>query len=92
MPQKKKIVSMTLDEDVVEWLDEIAENLDMSRSEFVNMILSGGRDAKNLMDKVVDNWFDQKKTEVDRARAMVKAKLEAPIEISSQSSKRRGVK
>lgn len=64
-------VSIALDEDVLEWVNDVAENLEMSRSEFINMILSGGRDAKELVDKMIDKWFDRKKSEV-------KARLEVP--------------
>jgi hypothetical protein len=60
----KIIVSLTLDKDVVEWVDKIAESLGMSRSEFVNMILSGGRDANKLVDEIIDKWFDRKKSEI----------------------------
>jgi hypothetical protein len=88
MPQKK-IISLTLDEDVIVWLDEIAKSLGMSRSEFVNMILSGGKDARNMLDKLVDNWFDRKKADVDIKRAETKAKLEVPAK--SFASPRKGV-
>lgn len=64
-------ISLTLDEDVLEWTDEVAGNLEMSRSEFINMILSGGRDAKELVDEIIDKWFDRKKSEI-------KARLEIP--------------
>jgi predicted transcriptional regulator len=57
-------ISIALDEDVLEWIDEIAENLRMSRSEFINMVLSGGRDARKLVDEIVDKWFDRKKSEI----------------------------
>jgi hypothetical protein len=45
-------------------VDKIAESLGMSRSEFVNMILSGGRDANKLVDEIIDKWFDRKKSEI----------------------------
>ena len=61
---KKRIVCLTLDEDVINWVDEVAENLRMSRSEFINMVLSGGRDARKLVDEIVDKWFDRKKSEI----------------------------
>jgi len=57
-------ISIALDKDVLEWLDEVAENLGMSRSEFINMVLSGGRDARKLVDEIVDKWFDRKKSEI----------------------------
>jgi predicted transcriptional regulator len=57
-------ISIALDEDVLEWIDEIAENLRMSRSEFINMVLSGGRDARKLVDEIIDKWFDRKKSEI----------------------------
>ena len=57
-------ISIALDKDVLEWLDEVAENLGMSRSEFINMVVSGGRDARKLVDEIVDKWFDRKKSEI----------------------------
>jgi len=68
-------VSIALDEDVLEWTDEVAKGLGMSRSEFINMVLGGGRDAKELVDKVIDKWFDRKKSEI-------KARLEVPATYS----------
>lgn len=60
----KRIVSLTLDEDVIKWVDEVARNLRMSRSEFINMVLSGGRDANKLVDEIIDKWFDRQKSEI----------------------------
>ena len=76
---KKKIISVTLDEDVVQWVDEVSKNLGMSRSEFMNMTLSGGRDAHDMVDKAIDKWFDKKKADA-------KSKLEL-AEIQSKSRK-----
>ena len=77
---RKKIISVTLDEDVIQWVDEVSKNLGMSRSEFLNMTLSGGRDARELVDQAIDKWFDKKKTEA-------KSKLELT---SNQSKSRKG--
>lgn len=57
---KKVLISM--EEDVLAWVDETATVIGMSRSEFINFVLSGGRDAKEMLDTVIDKWFDQKKT------------------------------
>ncbi|MEM2104524.1 MAG: ribbon-helix-helix domain-containing protein [Candidatus Bathyarchaeia archaeon] len=63
MNEKVKI-SITLDRDIVEWIDEVAEGVGMSRSEFINFVLSGGREASDFIDKLFDKWFNQKKTEL----------------------------
>jgi len=76
---RKKIISVTLDEDLVQWVDEVSKNLGMSRSEFLNMTLSGGRDARDMVDKAIDRWFDHKKADA-------KSKLEL-AEIQSKSRK-----
>ncbi len=73
----KKKVSITLDEDVLIWIDEAAGGLGMSRSEFINFVFSGGRDAKLIeIDKIVDQWYFQKKAEIDQKKAEMMAKLE----------------
>ena len=71
----KRIVSIFLDEDVLNIIDETARNLGMSRSEFINFVFSGAIHAKELMDKIIDKWFDQKKAEM-------KAKLEQSVKVS----------
>ena len=71
----KRIVSIFLDEDVLNVVDETARNLGMSRSEFINFVLSAGLQAKEQIDKLIDKWFDQKKAEM-------KAKLEQSVKVS----------
>ncbi|MEM3703357.1 MAG: ribbon-helix-helix domain-containing protein [Candidatus Bathyarchaeia archaeon] len=60
----KKVISLTLDEDIIQWVDEVAEGIGMSRSEFINFVLSGGREASDFIDKLFDKWFNQKKAEL----------------------------
>jgi hypothetical protein len=74
---KKKIISVTLDEDVIQWVDEVSKNLEMSRSEFLNMTLSGGRDANGLVEKVIDSWFDQKKADA-KSKLQLTSLLQSP--------------
>ena len=64
-------VSIALDEDVLKWTDEVAKGLGMSRSEFINMVLGGGRDAKELVDKVIDKWFDRLDELVEKYHVLV---------------------
>jgi len=71
----KKKVSIALDEEVLEHIDKISKSLGMSRSEFINFVFSGAIHAKELMDKIIDKWFDQKKAEM-------KAKLEQSVKVS----------
>jgi hypothetical protein len=57
-------ICLTLEKDVLEWTDKVAKSLGMTRSEFINMVLSGGRDANKLVDEIIDKWFDRKKSEI----------------------------
>ena len=64
---KKRIVSITMDEDVLAWVDKSATGTGMSRSEFINFVLSGGRDSTEMLDMVIDKWANQKVTKLKDA-------------------------
>ena len=77
----KEKVSITLDKEVLAWVDEAAKGTGMSRSEFINFVLSGGRDAKDMFDTMIDKWFDQKKTELKDA-------LKVPVKIGNRVTRK----
>ena len=55
MPKKKvqKVhVNITIDEDLNEWLDKMAERLRMNKSQLINNLISMGQDDVNLLDKM----------------------------------------
>lgn len=72
----KKKVLISMDIDVLEWVDEAAQGTSMSRSEFINFVLSGGRDSTEMLDIVIDKWVNQKKTEL-------KVALKVPVKTGS---------
>ena len=74
-------VSITLDKEILSWVDEAAQGTDMSRSEFINFVLSGGRDSKEMLDMVIDKWFNQKKTEIKDA-------LKVPVIIGNRITRK----
>lgn len=75
---EKVIVALTIDKDVLEATDETAEGLGMSRSAYINMILSGARDSRDIIEKFMDKLFDRKKSALDNEKMELKAKLVSP--------------
>jgi predicted transcriptional regulator len=78
---EKVAVTITLDRDVLEAIDETAKALRVTRSAYLNMVCSGARDANEAIEKALDKWFERKKSEI-------MAKLEIP----SRTTRRGGVK
>ena len=64
MTRKKVKVSLTLDSDVVEWIDKASEGMGMNRSEFVNFVLRGGIDAKEKIESLMTEMLEKRKEKI----------------------------
>ena len=64
MTRKKVKVSLTLDSDVVEWIDKASEGMCMNRSEFVNFVLRGGIDAKEKIESLMTEMLEKQKEKI----------------------------
>jgi len=62
--RKKVKVSLTLDSDVVEWIDKASEGMGMNRSEFVNFVLRGGIDAKEKIESLMTEMLEKRKEKI----------------------------
>jgi len=77
----KAKVSLTLDKEILSWVDKSAQGTNMSRSEFINFVLSGGRDSTEMLDMVIDKWANQKVTKLKDA-------LLIPVKTGSKLTKK----
>lgn len=66
MTADKVQTSITLDEELLEWVDSVAEGADMSRSAVINFILRIVRDNKQLLSAIIETHIDKEKARLKR--------------------------
>ena len=52
MERKKVHINITIDEDLNEWVEEISTELRMNRSQFINNLISAGKDDVKVLKAI----------------------------------------